>query len=109
MNKEENHVYFTQMLNIEGQGSGQVIFLDKDQLESLKENHSYMGGNHTMKWISVKDELPTSSKNFVGRYVLTWSPDYGYKVAAYSQEDDCWFKAYSVTHWMELPDPPKND
>ena len=59
-----------------------------------------------MKWISVKERLPESSKN-----VLAYkSYGQGYMVASYF--DGKWFPPDGIqfpviTHWMPLPEPPK--
>ena len=55
------------------------------------------------EWINVKDEMP----EFHGCYLVTgkdielelvyFCPDFG------------WRDEYEITHWMELPEPPKTD
>ena len=78
-----------------------------------------------MKWISVKDRYPRNKKEKTmssfdmdgfhpgadeeGIYVLTYSPVWHCKVAVYSSEEDCWHDADDVTHWMELPEAPKEE
>ena len=54
-----------------------TILVDKDFYNKLKEHYNHF------QWISVKDRLPEPSEK-----VLT----YGVK---------------TVTHWMPLPEPPK--
>lgn len=62
------------------------------------------------KWISVKDELPTTKEDVLvvvdGRIVeLGW----------YGQRSNIWYRAYTddhvlpVTHWMPKPKTPKED
>lgn len=67
-----------------------------------------------MEWISVKDRLPKKYE-----FVLTYSPEkalpivsniygrqlgpFGNVVDGFSLDND------SVTHWMPLPEPPKED
>lgn len=60
-----------------------------------------------MEWINVKDKLPPTKDNDVGISVLTYSPDWHCKVAVYSPDAKCWHDADDVTHWMELPELPK--
>ncbi len=71
-----------------------------------------------MKWISVKERLPE-----YGEYVLAYGYDcdeYGYKVVRgcfyFGDEEDgeSWFVraieiVIEVTHWMPLPEAPKED
>lgn len=62
------------------------------------------------EWISVNDKLPTTKDDVLmvvdGRIVeLGW----------YGQHSGIWHRAYTdvrvciVTHWMPLPEPPKED
>lgn len=54
------------------------------------------------EWISVKDRLPKEEEE-----VLTFG-SYGYVVGYYSSEVYDWQTTYGeVTHWMPLPDKPK--
>jgi hypothetical protein len=61
-----------------------------------------------MKWISVKDRLPVNSA-----HVLTWNHQYKdteeIRIGFY--EDNLWLNEeyinVDVTHWMLLPEPPK--
>ena len=64
-----------------------------------------------MNWISVKDRLPD-----VGKEVLTYGSD-GIKADSYAFQSTISDKPvfegdhneynYGVTHWMPLPEPPK--
>ena len=58
------------------------------------------------KWISVKDRLPK-----VGEHVLVFSPITGIKTDfiafVENDEEDRFFRSGRVTHWMPLPEPPK--
>lgn len=66
------------------------------------------------KWISVKDRLPAYN-----RTVLTYSPDMAQTMLVdeyagyYGEDDDEWYEGWvhrkGVTHWMPLPEPPKED
>lgn len=61
-----------------------------------------------LEWISVKDSLPEEDENvliFNGEINkacrMSWDNDQGWIWTHYGME------AYDVTHWMELPSPPK--
>lgn len=63
-------------------------------------------------WISVKDRLPETMKN-----VLVYENDGGTSIGFFAQHIACWCvfrffgenKEPSVTHWRELPDPPRTE
>ena len=59
------------------------------------------------RWISVKDKLPQ-----VAEWVLAMSDDYILPVEVF-RGDSCWMDVLmhevSVTHWMPLPEPPKEE
>ena len=56
-----------------------------------------------MKWISVKDQLPP-----INTLVLTFDGEFiGIEERLHTGRDDDWSQSYSVTHWMPLPEPPK--
>lgn len=66
-----------------------------------------------MEWIRVKDRLPEKS----GAY-LTFLDNKGTEVFSYSErhkafnadddDDGCVYAIDGVTHWMPLPEPPKD-
>lgn len=66
------------------------------------------------KWISVEERLPEDRQS-----VLVHRDDGGIFIFEYfttSPTDECWiddhlnvYSAYSVTHWMPLPEPPKEE
>jgi hypothetical protein len=73
-----------------------------------------------MKWISVKEEMPS-----IGAVVLYTNGEYvrhGYYGHAHESYDECGFVDYAswndgfgydspdddATHWMPIPDPPKD-
>ncbi|MEE1301623.1 MAG: DUF551 domain-containing protein [Bacteroidales bacterium] len=58
------------------------------------------------EWINVKDELPLVQDDY-----LVYLPN-GHIRTAYWMTEDFWEKGYysnrlEVTHWMPLPEPPK--
>ncbi len=67
-----------------------------------------------MEWISVKDKLPIRDDKYLVHapsldekkpfIAIAWfDPANG----GWSLLPDCWCKA--ITHWMELPKPPKTE
>jgi hypothetical protein len=74
-----------------------------------------------MEWISVKDRLPERNPN--KRYsqvpCIVWDQHHGMqRVLVYNNEHSCWDDEHgddyftdaiggTVTHWMPLPEPPK--
>ena len=74
----------------------------KQQIERMVVN----SGNKP-KWIPVTDKLPQKCRF----YLVT---DFGEVEEAYYDSDGFWFsphgdKLKSVTHWMPLPEPPKEE
>lgn len=60
-------------------------------------------------WISVKDMLPKKKGDY-----LIYNTDgtvwpYWYDADDNSWYDSCGYKTDIVTHWMPLPEPPKED
>lgn len=67
-----------------------------------------------MQWISVKDRLPGKWRkdgSSVSIYYLIYEPEFdAVDVGVYDGENDCWYSrglTVTVTHWMPLPEPPK--
>lgn len=65
-----------------------------------------------MKWISVKDELPVDDQTVL---ITHTKIDKMIHTAYYEEETDSFFSLNSfhalpieITHWMELPKPPKD-
>ena len=56
-------------------------------------------GVTVQEWISVKDRLPD-----VGKFVLIYNEINGVRL---DYHDGATFGYYDVTHWMQLPEPPK--
>lgn len=62
-----------------------------------------------MEWISVKDELPESKRYGFSEWVLASTGNTQMEIARYDYELKKWFpKSLNFTHWMPLPEPPKN-
>lgn len=57
-----------------------------------------------MEWISVKDRLPEPWTE-----VLVWrGPEYPI-VSSEVTSTGLWCHFFNITHWMPLPEPPKED
>lgn len=60
-------------------------------------------------WISVKDEMPQDGVQVLvyskHKWVAIGSTIKGYKVKRFYDGDGCSWN--SITHWMPLPEPPK--
>ena len=85
------------------------------------------GGNKVMEWISVKDRLPDDEREVLviahgwdGRLVYVGShkrvesqKSWLTGITSESSEWSLWGWSYlkepMVTHWMPLPEPPKED
>ena len=67
------------------------------------------------QWISVKDRLPESTDLYLINAVHRYNKTDGYRsaqVRLYFKDDDEWHglpDLYEVTHWMPLPEPPKEE
>ena len=104
-----------------------VIAID-ELMEEIKEVESNYDDKDN--WINVKDKLPDGDGNLwdgleESKYVLVYGcceNRYGYGIGTYIRDhidrDDGWdgclsglYDLYScdVTHWMPLPEPPKED
>ena len=54
-----------------------------------------------MEWINVKDELPEDYDAY-----LCTGEDIEMEIVYFDVEDG-WRDEYEITHWMPLPEPPK--
>lgn len=64
------------------------------------------------KWISVNEKMPEKWQHENGELVnyLVYMPDYGVDIANYFKPAERWVcmgLPATVTHWMQLPEPPK--
>lgn len=65
-------------------------------------------------WVSVKDRLPEKSLHEDGNLInyMCYMPEYGVDIANYVPPAGVWVCMgipAKVTHWMPLPEPPKED
>ena len=56
------------------------------------------------KWISVDEQHPDA-----GEWVLTYCSGYAKWFELNKWCGNCWLKTMPVTHWMPLPEAPKED
>ena len=63
-----------------------------DALALLKEQEA--------RWIPVTERLPEN-----GEYVLAYSADDGFATVEARHK----FEVFQITHWMPLPEPPKEE
>ena len=64
------------------------------------------------EWISVKDRLPGKNVNCIVHYKHAYCNNDGYWAIGSCFYDGEKFQiglAYKVTHWMPLPEPPKEE
>ncbi len=66
-------------------------------------------------WISVKDRLPEKEGEYLA-FGYSASDAARWIVVMYDPKDECWYELSSdwdwtddVTHWQELPEPPKEE
>ncbi len=64
-----------------------------------------------MKWISVKDELPSTDEEFL---VYVFREGWGtyQTISDYDVRSGTWAIGsfeFEVTHWMPLPEPPEGE
>ena len=71
-------------------------------------------GMKAHRWVSVNDRLPRPN-HVVLVYVHNRKIGFSYKVISWLSNDRKWegnsddFKGDEVTHWTELPEPPKEE
>ena len=63
------------------------------------------------EWISVEDRLPEEMGLYLINYVYSYSDNDGFQAIGTTLFIDGSFvgllSVYKVTHWMNLPEPPK--
>jgi hypothetical protein len=66
-------------------------------------------------WISVKDRMPKKEGEYLA-FGYSASDAARWIVVMYDPRDECWYELSSdwdwtddVTHWQELPEPPKEE
>ena len=86
--------------------------LDVDPIEALAD-YLIDSGVTVQKWISVKDRLPENDqwtlccmkdKSFGTFRVFQWN-----YIDWQWNDGNEWFDEKDVTHWMPLPEPPKEE
>jgi len=72
---------------------------------SFWAGYSLDGLEVNMEWISVEEQMPE-----IGSYVFVYLSERGFQEVPYvvTKFDKYGFNLSNVTHWMPLPEPPKN-
>lgn len=69
-------------------------------------------GVTVQEWVSVDDRLPEEKANCIVYYQHAYCDNDGYWAIGICFNDGEKFQinpAYKVTHWMQLPEPPKGE
>ena len=69
-------------------------------------------GVTVQEWISVKDRLPEEKVNCIMHYKHAYCDNDDYReigICFYDGEKFQINRAYKVTHWMPMPQPPKGE
>ena len=75
-------------------------------------DHLIANGVTVQEWISVKDRLPGKNVNCIVHYKYAYCNNDGYWAIGSCFYDGEKFQiglAYKATHWMPLPEPPKEE
>lgn len=75
--------------------------------QTIEELNRYIAawGVHQHEWVSVKDRQPCVEE---GRYLICLDDGF-ITTAIWDNGWELWADAGEVTHWMPLPEPPKED
>lgn len=94
------------------------LYEDQDRAKKYDALNAviYLINNPSMvqKWKSVKDDPPKEWKAADGTLInyLVYMPEYGVDVGNYVETAGTWVcmgLPVKVTHWMPLPEPPKEE
>lgn len=77
-----------------------------------REAQLYGEGEMMAEWISVKDRTPNEWRKEDGEMInyLIYIPGYGVDIGNYMKPAKTWVcvgMPVKVTHWAEMPEPPK--
>ena len=84
--------------------------IDTQQDVEYVADHLISNGVTVQDWISVEDRLPEEKVNCIVHYRHAYCDDDDYwaiGICFYDGEKFQINPAYKVTHWMPLPEPPK--
>ena len=82
---------------------------DQFRIETTVD-HLIANGVTVQEWVSVDDRLPEEKVNCIVHYQHAYCDNDGYFAIEFCFYDGEKFRldpAYKVTHWMPLPEPPK--
>lgn len=91
---------------------GCKFYMENDCLYKLMADHLISNGVTVQEWISVKDRLPEEKVNCIVHYKHAYCENDDYWAIGICFYDGKKFQidwAYKVTHWMPLPEPPKEE
>lgn len=97
-----------------------LALLDENQTPSGYVKATTMLGDHTtrgvkMEWVCISDELPEFHKEILfyvdGQLAVMKGAFYrnNHKFKSYGKYTEAAFYKDEVTHWMPLPEPPKEN
>ena len=84
--------------------------IDTQQDVEYVADNLISNGVTVQEWISVKDRLPEEKVNYIVHYRHAYCDDDDYWAIGIYFYDGEKFQinpAYKVTHWMPMPEPPK--
>lgn len=95
-----------------------VTVCERETLHQMYEQGKYEGAYEGQKWIPVTERLPNDKKiidgeEYIKNVAIRIKDNAAEKIAFYDEEEKCWFDTDffpvdgEVTHWMPLPEPPK--
>jgi hypothetical protein len=62
-----------------------------------------------MNWIKIEDKLPKRGENIL-MYLIGYKVTLGRRYERWQEsESSSWYDNERVSHWMPLPEPPKDE
>ena len=79
---------------------------------NTEENNTQLPQSSVMRWISVQEELPIVNQNVIIFDGVSVKDFYYFnnlgEFRSFYEEEGIQSKNENVTHWMPLPEPPKD-
>ena len=97
-----------------------AVNIDKDELlkalqyDRNQYEQGYIDGKQANKWISVDDQFPQDNGYalvYINKYKQDAIREYYYCGNGEWEDETGWAttECFGITHWMPLPEPPKED